>query len=93
MTVTYKEYQKEKLGFFEQHNYSYQIDTSSMNEYGVYTKFYNFEDGAQWYERMSPAYRTTEVEVEKVLIKVEVKLFETEYWSSQSASKLFYEKF
>ncbi len=93
MTVTVKEYTEEKMAFLAKHDFDYQLETSSMDEYGVYTKFYNFTDGAQWYERMAPRYDTITTEVRKVMMSVQVKLLETEYWSSESKSRFYYEKF
>lgn len=93
MTVTYKEYELDKKNFFEKHHYDYRVETSPMDEYGRYSKTYCFEDGATWYEVMSPEYVTTEVEVKKVIVKVEVKMFKTEYWSSEKGSRFYYEKF
>ena len=94
MTVTYKEYSEDKRKFFEKHNYDYVCDTSSMNEYGSYFKTYSFADGAQWCESMGAEHITTTVEVMKANVKVEVKMFRTEYWSTDnSSSKKYYEKF
>ena len=93
MTVCYKQYTEDKKLFFEKHNYNYTLDTSSMDEFGRYTKTYMFEDGSVWYEVMSPTLESTEVEIRFVKIKVEVKMLRTEYWSSESSSKFYYEKF
>lgn len=93
MTVTYKEYMEDKKAFFEKHEYNYSVDTSSMDKYGRYHKIYNFEDGAQWYETMNPVTVTKTVEVELVKVDVDIKLFQTEYWSSEASSKYYYEKF
>ena len=93
MTVTYKEYMEDKKAFFEKHKYSYSVNTSSMDEYGRYHKIYSFEDGTQWYETMSPVIVTKTVEVELIKVDVDIKLFQTEYWSSESSSKCYYEKF
>lgn len=93
MVVTYNEYMEDKKAFFEKHDYDYTVDTSSMDEYGRYYKTYNFTDGAQWYEAMSPEYVTETIEVKLVKIDVDIKLFRTEYWSTESGSKYYYEKF
>ena len=93
MTVTFKEYESDKKRFFTKHNYNYECETSPMDEYGVYHKVYTFKDGATWYETMMPTYEKTEVEIKKVIVKVEVKMLRTEYWSSEAGSKYYYEQF
>lgn len=92
--VDYKEYSSNKQAFLERHNYEYRIETSSMNEYGVYHKEYICDDGAIFYEVMGPVYEKVTTEVHKVTITVDVKLFRTEYYSSDDAeSKYYYERF
>lgn len=100
MTVNYETYDNEKMNFIRKYGkkYDWTIDTSPMNEYGVYYKTYIFENGASWYERMSPVYKSKEVEteIEGITVKatIKVKLFQTEFWSSDNAeSKIYYEKF
>lgn len=93
MTVTYGQYNCDRYKFFKKHKNDYVCETSPMNEYGVYYKTYSFKDGAQWMERMSPEYVEYEVEVKLVKIKETVKMFKTEYWSTESESKFYYEKF
>lgn len=93
MTVTYKQYSEERGNFFKNHEYDYKVETSMMDEYGRYTKTYIFDDGATWYELMSPEFVTETIEIKLVNVKVEVKMLKTEYWSSESGSKYYYEKF
>lgn len=94
MIVNYNTYNEEKKAFFKKHHNDFRCDTSSMDEYGRYRKTYTFEDGAQWYEEMSPTYETVEVEIKLVKVKVEVKMFRTEFWNTDNASSKFYfEKF
>ena len=93
MTTTYEVYANDKKNFFEKHDYNYTINTSSMDKYGRYTKTYNFEDGAVWSELMSPETIEQEIEVKFLKVKVNVELFKTEYWSTESASKYYYEKY
>lgn len=64
-----------------------------MDEYGRYWKTYVFVDGAVWYEAMCPTYEQAEVEVKMVKITVEIKMLRTEFWSTESGSKYYYEKF
>lgn len=93
MTVNYKEYNEDKNNFFKKHNNDFKCETSPMDEYGRYWKTYVFEDGAVWYEAMSPEFVSYEVEVKLVKITEQVKMLRTEYWSSEFGSKFYYEKF
>lgn len=93
MTVTYKEYTEDKRNFFEKHDYDFTCDTSNMDEYGRYCKTYSFADGAQWIEDMCPTTEVVETEVCKAKVKITVKMFRTEYYSTESGSKYYYEKF
>ena len=92
-TVTYKEYAELKLKFMEKHNNDYQIDTSPMSADGSYHKMYAFKDGAGWYECMRPIFEDVDVVVKGLKVHVVVKLLETEFWTSESGSKYYYEKF
>lgn len=99
MTVDYRTYDNEKQSFIKKHSQTnWKIETSSMDEYGRYHKEYVFEDGAIWYEVMSPEWFKMDVEVEinfcKVKRTIEVKMFRTEFWSTDdSHSKYYYEEF
>lgn len=93
MTVDIKVYNEEKREFFQKHDNDFSCDTSSMDEYGRYWKTYMFEDGAIWYEAMSPEYVDYEVEVKLVKIHETIKMFRTEFWSTESNSKYYYERF
>lgn len=93
MTVNYNTYFAEKKAFFEKHDYNYKCDTSSIDMYGRYTKTYTFEDGAQWMELMSDEYVEQEVEVKLVKMSVEFHMLKTEFWSTESGSKYYYEKY
>ena len=99
MTVKYESYAYAKRSFLQKHGKKdWRVETSSMDEYGVYYKNYICGDGAIWYERMAPVYRSKEVEfeVEGVTFKqtIEVKLFETEFFNSDNATTYkYYEKF
>ena len=93
MTVNYEVYNSDKQNFFNKHNKSdWRVDTSPMNEYGVYFKNYYFDDGAVWSERMEIKSIPTEVEVKMVKVAVEVELQEIEYWSTETPSKCYYER-
>lgn len=94
MTVTYEEYDKDKRNFFKKHNNDFKVTTSPMDEYGRYFKEYSFSDNAVWYESMSPTYEKGTVEIKKVSVEVQVKMFRTEYWNTEdSKSKFYYQKF
>ena len=93
MTVSYTDYMAEKRAFFVKHKYAYTTDTSPMDEYGRYYKTYTFIDGAIWYETMSPEYVETTFEVKLVKITQSIKMLRTEFWSTESQSKYYYEKF
>lgn len=97
MTVNYEEYGNAKHDFIKKHgNGEWKVETSPMDEYGRYHKEYIFDDGAIWYEIMSPEYFKQEVEVAHTMVKVtvEIKMFRTEFWNSDNAqSKFYYEKF
>ena len=94
MVVNYKEYEELKKRFFEKHDYNYSIETSQMDEYGCYHKEYIFEDGNIWHESYRPTYEKAVVEIKKVSVEVEVKMFCTEFWNTEdSKSKCMYEKF
>ena len=94
MTVTATRYRYERDMFFKKHKNDFELQTSPMDEYGTYHKEYVFTDGAIWYEVMSPEYVTQEVEVKLCKVTVEIKMFRTEFWSSDNASsKFYYEKF
>jgi len=93
MTVSYEVYNSDKQAFFNKHNKSdWKVDTSPMDEYGVYFKNYYFDDGAVWSERMEIKHIPTEVEVKMVKVAVEVELQEIEYWSTETPSKCYYER-
>lgn len=97
MTVKYETYTKEKQAFIEKHGTKgeWKVETSPMDEYGIYYKTYIFDDGARFYERMAPVSFKQEVEVAHTMVKVnaEFKMQEIEYWDSDNAtSRKYYEK-
>lgn len=94
MVVNYLQYSNEKFKFFKKHKNNFEVTTSQMDEYGKYNKTYAFKDGSCWYEIMSPEYVTETVEIKLAKITIEVKMFRTEFFSSDdSTSKYYYEKF
>lgn len=93
MTVGYKEYMNEKIEFISKHDHDFIVDTSPMDDYGVYYKTYIFADGAVWYEKMSPVVESGIAEIHGCRCKVEVEMLRTEFWSTETASKFYYEQF
>ena len=92
--LNYDEYNEYKLNFIKNHKSDYEATTSPMDEYGIYYKDYTFIDGHALYEIMRPVYKTIDIEVNKVKIKVTVKLLETEAYNTEdSHSVYYYEKF
>lgn len=89
--VKSEKYEQDKRIFFKKHNNDFQCETQgSSAEY--YRKTYIFTDGAVWYEIMQQKYIETDVEIYYCHSKVELCLFETEYWNSENAeSKYYYE--
>lgn len=94
MTVTHGIYRTQQAQFFKKHSdANWTVETSPMDEYGTYYKNYYFDDGAVWSERMSVEYVQQEIEVKFVKMTVEVKMLRTEFWSTESKSKFYYEKY
>lgn len=93
MTVSYTEYKEDREKFFKKHNNDFDVYTSSLDEYDSYHKEYIFKDGAVWHEAMRPTYESKEIEIKKCKINIEVKMLRTEYWSTETYSKFYYEKY
>lgn len=85
-------YSQIKREFMARHNCNLMVYTSPMIE-NTYHKEYSFEDGAQWNEIMELVEEVVEVEVHSMMMKVVVKLWKTEYFSTDdSKSRYYYEK-
>ena len=89
---TFQEYMTQKAEFFKKHGECRVID-HGMKVNDSYFKTYAFEDGARWYELSGPVVEDVPVEVHGVKVTASVKLFRTEYWSSEAGSKFLYEKY
>ena len=91
MTVSYKEYNEELTRFAKKHNEKgdCRIYTSGM-ENNKYHKEYCWEDGANWYEVTELITEIKEVETHGMTFKVNIKMWRTEFWSTESGSKYFY---
>lgn len=92
MTVTKRQYETEKNNFFRKHNNTFKIYTSEM-ENNQYSKTYAFLDGANWVEVYSPIIEQGIVSVKGMTYPIPVKLFRTEFFSTESPSKYYYERF
>lgn len=92
MTVDYNEYANEKREFFKKHENKYKTYTSPTDEYGAYARTYVFNDDAVWNEKYSHEEVTRSVEITdlKTWVNVTVKLFKTEFWSTESSGKCMY---
>lgn len=88
--VSAENYATQKKYWFAAHDNDFVCDTSTMDEYGQYHKTYTFADGAQWFENMRPVWEMVEAEVRKVNVKLEVKLFETEFYNTDNADSFYY---
>lgn len=92
MAVSFKEYNDDRLAFFQKHGHDFQCETTPMDEYGRYWKTYTFADGARWCEAMSPVYEEAHFEIHGCKCKADVKFLRTEYWNTEACSKYYYEK-
>lgn len=94
MTVNYSTYRKDFITFTDKHRgngaYILDIHTSPMVN-GGYHKEWAWSDGAVWYEDYKVVNEEVEFEVHGVKAKTEVMLHRTEYWSTESPSKYYYE--
>lgn len=92
--VSYNTYMSDKKAFIEKHGRDgWTVNTSELDSYNRYMKTYIFEDGAEFYELMSPVTEVAEFTHRGIKMQTEVKLFKTEYWSSEFESREVYEKY
>ena len=94
MIVTSQEYWEDKKNFFKKHEDTdcRQVETSPMEENGLYFKIYSFSDGAMWCERMELKKYHKCVEINKTTVTVAIDLQEVKYWSTEAPSKYYYEQ-
>ncbi len=88
-SVDYEGYMQYKLNFLKKHD-EWTVSTSPMNEYGEWHKTYSCSDGAEMHENMRPIYRQAVCIVHDLRVKVQVKLLETELYSSDDAQSVYY---
>ena len=94
MATAFNEYVKIRKAFFNKHHNNFKTYTSPIDEYDTYHKTYVFNDNAQWSEVLGPYYETVNVMVKEVPIKVNIKLFRVEYYSTDDAtSRYYYEEY
>ena len=89
---TFQEYMTQKAEFFKKHG-ECRIHDHGMKSNDSYFKVYDFEDGANWCELSGPVFEGVTVEVRGIKVKTSVKLFRTEYWSSEAGSQFFYDRY
>lgn len=93
MTVTFSDYNDEYIKFALKHNAKSERREYTSLVNGIIHKTVCWEDGATWWEVTETEYsETVEIEVHGVKAKVNVPLRKTEYWSTESGSKYFYER-
>lgn len=92
MTIcTMSEYNKDLRDFLNKHE---NINECTFVEGETIRKMFCSEDGKTFYEVSRPVYETATVDVKGIAITVDVKLFETEWWSDDnSKSKYMYAKY
>lgn len=91
-TVDFKTYYEDRCEFNKKHG-NYRVEDYGMTSDDTYRKELIYDDGAIFYEVCRPVYEEAEVEVKGIKIKVKVKLFCTEYWSTEFGSKYMYERY
>jgi hypothetical protein len=91
MTVNYTEYMEELTKFLRKHNAKGEckIYTSPM-ENNRYHKEYCWEDGAMWSEITELITEEKEVQAHGLVFKVQVEMWITEFYSTESGSKYYY---
>lgn len=88
--VTMKEFYERQSEFIRKHPIA-KIDTTPMIN-NAYMKHYIAEDGAEMWESNRIITHRAEVEAYGIKIMVDVKLWETECWSSESPSMYLYQQ-
>lgn len=87
---TFQEYMTQKAEFFKRHGECY-VHDHGMKSNDSYFKSYDFADGAKWCELSGPVIENTTVEVRGLKVRTAVKIFRTEYWSTEADSQFFYD--
>lgn len=91
--VTFGEYIKEHIEFVNKHNtggnFKYHTKTADKG----FQRTFQWDNGAQWNEVTYPITEETSVETHGIVVKANVKIWCTEYWSTESKEiKCFYEQ-
>lgn len=90
--VTYQEYNKDFLDFNSRHGHAWHVETTDIIN-NSWMKIYTFGDGAKWWESIGPSFESVDVVCKGVHLRLPVKLLRVEYWTSESSSKFYYDKF
>lgn len=93
ITVTFSEYIKEQMEFANRHveNGFCRVHTKTYGE--GFRKEFQLQDGARWYEITMPVTEEISAETHGIAVKANVKLWRTQYWSSENEEiKCFYEQ-
>lgn len=92
-TVTFSEYLKEHTEFANRHvatgfcGYQFKQDGEKI------MREFRWDDGAFWHEETEQVIEKTNVETHGLIVKANVKLWKTTYWSSENHElKCFYEQ-
>lgn len=89
--VRQTEYEDAKREFFAKHQNDFNLETTG-NSAEYYRKIYTFSDGASWYEVMMKVTKEVDVTVNCCNVRINIDFLQTEYWSSESNSKFYYEQ-
>lgn len=93
MAVTMKEYYKDMENFFKKHDSKAERTTyTSPMENNSYYKETSWENGANWYEVTALIEEMVEAEAHGIKVMVPVKMWRTEYWTTEQASKYAYSR-
>lgn len=93
ITVTFSEYVKEHTEFANKHIVGGACTYHSKPYGNGIQRIFRWKDGAQWNEIVEPITEETTVETHGIVVRADVKLWRTQYWSTESAEiKCFYEQ-
>lgn len=88
--VTMSQFYEAQMKFINQHTIL-KVETSPM-ENNSYSKHYLAEDGSEMWEFNRIITEKVEVEVKGIKAKAEIKLWETECWSTEFKSMYLYQQ-
>ena len=93
MAATFREYDKKYTDFCLKHNAKAEckVFTSPMVD-NRYHKEICWDDGAMWCEITELVTESVNIQVHGINVDVDVQLWKTEYWSTESKSEYYYSK-